>query len=272
MFILTTITAVIPKVWAAAPWWTLLVLQLGWQRSFCSRPICCVSIQGLHPSWDSLAFGAFPGCVTRCFTLMSWFLPPRPSKSDDLRHAMSPFSLFLSSFVQRILGYVRPQRIVAVHPPWREKRRIIWRSLQSGTAFVLCCDVIGLQMLLQRTLNWVTAIVWESLSFFILGWFSKIPQDWLQGGWADWLLTEEWKQLGAFPSQPVTVGWHYFCEGLRDPQSESASGSLRTSFPFGPDSWAACIFLVRKLRFFGNPFKIQSPIYHQSDILFPWGW
>ena len=31
-------------------------------------------------------------------------------ESDDLRHAMSPFSLFLSSFsgAQRILGYVRP--------------------------------------------------------------------------------------------------------------------------------------------------------------------
>ena len=40
-------------------------------------------------------------------------------KSDDLRHAMSPFSLCLSSFsgAQRILGYVRPRKIVAVHPP-----------------------------------------------------------------------------------------------------------------------------------------------------------
>ena len=46
-------------------------------------------------------------------------------ESDDLRQAMSPFSLFLSSFsgVQRILGYVRPRRIVAVHPPKSGKRR-----------------------------------------------------------------------------------------------------------------------------------------------------
>ena len=29
---------------------------------------------------DGLAFGAFPGCVTRCFTLTSRFLPPRPAK------------------------------------------------------------------------------------------------------------------------------------------------------------------------------------------------
>ena len=39
-----------------------------------------------------------------------------PLRHDfDLRHAMLPFSLFLSSFsgVQRIMGYVRPRRIVA---------------------------------------------------------------------------------------------------------------------------------------------------------------
>ena len=40
----------------------------------------------------------------------------RTIERDDLRHAMSPFSLFLSSFSgrRRLLGYVRPQRIVAV--------------------------------------------------------------------------------------------------------------------------------------------------------------
>ena len=42
---------------------------------------CCVSVQGLRPLKDStssavvkcvgLSFGAFPGCVTRCFTLTS---------------------------------------------------------------------------------------------------------------------------------------------------------------------------------------------------------
>ena len=44
-------------------------------------------------------------------------------ENGNLRHAMSPFSLFLSSFLgaQRILGYVRSWRIVAVHPPKRGK-------------------------------------------------------------------------------------------------------------------------------------------------------
>ena len=52
-------------------------------------------------------------------------------ESDDLRHATSPFSLFLYSFsgAQRILGYVRPRRIVAVRPPKRWKRRMhLWDS------------------------------------------------------------------------------------------------------------------------------------------------
>ena len=65
----------------------------------------CVSVQGLRPLEDSAfvvfkgesfrdtlltssadvkcdgrAFGAFPGCVTRCFTLTSRFLQPRPVK------------------------------------------------------------------------------------------------------------------------------------------------------------------------------------------------
>ena len=98
---------------------------------------CCVSVQGLHPlkdsafavfegetfretslTWsavpkcDGLVFGAFPGWVTRCFTLTS------------------QFSLFLSSFLgtQRILGYERPPKIAAVHPPERGKRRSIWWS------------------------------------------------------------------------------------------------------------------------------------------------
>ena len=150
---------------------------------------CCVSVQGLHPSKDSafaafegesfretlltwsavvkcdgLAFGAFPGCITRCFTLTSRFLPPRPAKVTI--YAMSPVSLFHSSFsgAQRILGYVRPKRIVAVHPPETGKRRSICRSLWIRTAFARRSDIIGLQMLLRRmqTLNWDTASVWVS--------------------------------------------------------------------------------------------------------------
>ena len=75
---------------------------------------CCVSVQGLHPSTaspsetlltssavvkcDGRAFGAFPGCVTRCFTLTSRFLPPRPAKvtiyATRCRHFLSFFLLF----------------------------------------------------------------------------------------------------------------------------------------------------------------------------------
>ena len=73
-------------------------------------------------------------------------------ESDYLRYAMSPFSLFLSSFsgTQRILGYVRPRRIVAVRSPKTRKRRSTWRRVQMGTDFMQRCDVFGLQMLLWR--------------------------------------------------------------------------------------------------------------------------
>ena len=76
---------------------------------------------------DGLAFGAFPGCVTRCFTLMLRFLPPRPAKvttyTTQCRNFLSFFLLFREP--KRILGYVRPRRIAAVHPPKRGKRRSI---------------------------------------------------------------------------------------------------------------------------------------------------
>ena len=81
---------------------------------------CCVSVQGLHPLKDSafvvldlesfketlltvvkcdgLAFGAFPGCVTRCFTLTWRFLLPRHAKvtiyTTRCRHFPSFFLLF----------------------------------------------------------------------------------------------------------------------------------------------------------------------------------
>ena len=72
----------------------------------------------------SASFEGFPGCVTRC---------------DNLYHAMSPFSLFLSSLsvAQRILGYVRPRRVVAVHPPKRGKRRPhLWVAFWGGATGV----------------------------------------------------------------------------------------------------------------------------------------
>ena len=83
--------------------------------------------------WDSLAFGAFPGCRPDVLTLRHDFC-----ESDSLRHAMSPFSLFLSSCsgAQSILGYLRSRRIVAVHPPKRGKRRPhLWAAF--GGAFEL---------------------------------------------------------------------------------------------------------------------------------------
>ena len=104
-------------------------------------------------------------CVNRCqmgrssLWSISWLRPvmffthvtisaTQAHKSDNLRHAMSPFSPFLSSFLgmQRILGYVRPQRMVAVRPPKRGKRRSIWRSLQIGTALTRHGDMICLRM------------------------------------------------------------------------------------------------------------------------------
>ena len=63
---------------------------------------------------------------------------------DDVRHAMTPFSLFLSSFsgTQRILGYVRLGRIVVVHPQKRQKRRPhLWAAF--GGAFGLGQPLCG---------------------------------------------------------------------------------------------------------------------------------
>ena len=77
--------------------------------------------------WDGLVSGAFPGCVTRCFSLTSRFLPPRPAKVTIYVTQCRHFLSFLSSFsgVQRILGYLRPRSIVAVHLSRTGKRRSI---------------------------------------------------------------------------------------------------------------------------------------------------
>ena len=47
---------------------------------------------------DGLAFGAFPGCVTRCFTLTSPFLPPRPAKGAIYVTCVAIFSLSFFNF------------------------------------------------------------------------------------------------------------------------------------------------------------------------------
>ena len=104
-----------------------MVLRLVVSYVLISMPLCpfscCVSIQGLHPlkdtafvvfegesygetllttsavvKWDGLVFGALPGCVTRCFTLTSQFLPPRPANmtiyTARYRHFLPIFPLF----------------------------------------------------------------------------------------------------------------------------------------------------------------------------------
>ena len=76
--------------------------------------ICCVSIQGLHPSKDP-TFVAFEG---------------------ESRHFLYFFRCFLGA--QRILGFVRPRSIVVVRPPNTGKRRTrLWgcicRRLQIRT-------------------------------------------------------------------------------------------------------------------------------------------
>ena len=115
---------------------------------------CCVSVQGLRPLKDS----ASEVCEGESFTDLVNLQPLLNVSVCPLENflVVSPDVLpsrhvFLSYFsgAQRILGYVRPWRIVVVHPPETGRRRSIWRSLQTGTDFVQRCDVISLQ-----TLNW----------------------------------------------------------------------------------------------------------------------
>ena len=87
------------------------------------KTTCCVSVQGLRPLKDSafvvfegesfretlltssavvkcdgLVFGTFPGCVTRCFTLTSRFLQPRPRKWRSTPRNVAIFSLSVFFF------------------------------------------------------------------------------------------------------------------------------------------------------------------------------
>ena len=50
---------------------------------------------------DGRAFGAFPGCVTRCFTLTSRFLPPRPVKVTIYGTRCRHFAAFWGAFARR---------------------------------------------------------------------------------------------------------------------------------------------------------------------------
>ena len=115
-----------------------------------SAVTCCVSVQGLRPLKDSafvvfegesfretsltssavvkcdgLAFGAFPGCVIRSFTLTSRFLPPRPSKVTIYATRCRHFLSFFLPFWSRKESWDMWGHEVS-------KRRGIWRSLRTA--------------------------------------------------------------------------------------------------------------------------------------------
>ena len=108
--------------------------------------------QSVVVKWDSLAFGAFSWLCHQMF--YPYITICAAQARDDLCHAMSPFSLFLPHFSgkQRILGSVRPGRIIAVRPPERGKRRPhLWAAFD-GT-----CE-LGLPSHWDMSLSWNTAI------------------------------------------------------------------------------------------------------------------
>ena len=111
--------------------------------------ICCVSVQGLHPEklltssavvkCDGRAFGAFPGCVTRCFTLTSRFLQPRPAKvticTTWCRYFLSFFLLFRARKEScDMWGHKGSWCIFQKQGKEGAFVGCIWRSLQIGTA------------------------------------------------------------------------------------------------------------------------------------------
>ena len=74
-------------------------------------------------------------------------------ESDDLRHVMLPFSLFLFFFFghAKNLGIFEATKDSSRASSKNRKKKAafvgcIWRSLRIGTAFVRRCDVIGLQL------------------------------------------------------------------------------------------------------------------------------
>ena len=80
-------------------------------------------------NWDGLVFGAFPGCITGCFTLMSWFLATKDNSGASSK--------------------------------MREKKEHLnWDSLH---------EVLQMLLWRMQTLNWDTATVtWEMFRFWLL--------------------------------------------------------------------------------------------------------
>ena len=100
--------------------------------------------------WDGIAFGAFPGCVTRCFKLTSRFLPHRPTKWRSTPCAVAIFSLSFFFFGRsKNLGICEATKDSSrASSKNREKKAAfvgcIWRSLQIWTAFVQRCYLMSL--------------------------------------------------------------------------------------------------------------------------------
>ena len=86
------------------------LLCLNSRSASCEGPFAVVEGKSLGETlltesaivkWDGPVFGALPGCVTRCFTLTSWFLMPWPANVmiyvTRCRHFISFFFLFRAS-------------------------------------------------------------------------------------------------------------------------------------------------------------------------------
>ena len=126
-------------------------------RSLKASPSETLLTASVVVKWDGLAFGALPGCVTRCFTLTSRFLLPRPAKVMIYfmrrRH-------FLCFFLFRACK--ESWDMWSASSKNREKKAAFvgcsWRSLR--------CDIVGLQMRPPkdadpklRHSNWVPCVV-----------------------------------------------------------------------------------------------------------------
>ena len=114
--------------------------------------------------WDSLAFGAFPGCITRCFTLTSRFLLPRPAKvtiyATQCHHFLS-FYLLLRA-CKEYLGICLRKDSSCASSKKREKKAAFRGAFELGQP---SCGVgmylafwCGLRRM--QPLNWDTASVW----------------------------------------------------------------------------------------------------------------
>ena len=87
---------------------------------------------------DGLAFGSFPGCVTRCFTLTSRFLLPRPAEVTIYATPFVSLSFFFFGQAKN-LWICEATTDSSGASSKKRKRRIIWRSLQTGTDFAQHC-------------------------------------------------------------------------------------------------------------------------------------